>query len=144
MTETTFRAVKAIIDADLTLDATRKKAVLNALKGEAATGGRGGREPPAKILKGVEVARMLGVCRKTVQNWRTRGLLVPFVTGRNATGYLESDVLAFEERFREVPSKKAACVDGKLINLEATANEADGGILEGCHIPNLVEGYHLK
>lgn len=108
MTETTYRAIKAVLDSDLTLDASRKRAVLNALTGEAPEGRKGGREPPNKILKGVEVAKLLGVCRKTVQNWRTRGLLVPFKTGRNATGYLERDVLAFQERFRDVPQAVSA------------------------------------
>lgn len=101
MTEATFFAVKAILDADSTLDAGRRKAVLAALRGETK-GATIQREPPARILKGIEVARLLGVCRKTVQNWRKRGLLVPFKTGKNATGYLERDVLAFQERFREV------------------------------------------
>ena len=111
MTETTFRAVKAIIDTDMTLDATKRKAVLKALTCEAATEGQIRKEPQMKILKGVDVARMLGVCRKTVYNWRARGLLVPFKTGRNATGYLEKDVMEFEERFREVKNN-ADCGGG--------------------------------
>ena len=101
MQEATYRAIKAVLDSDLTLDASRKKAVLDVLTG-VSPNRNPGKKPPDKILKGVEVAKLLGVCRKTVQNWRTRGMLVPFKTGKNATGYLEKDVLAFQEKFRYV------------------------------------------
>lgn len=100
MLPTTKTAIAAVLNADPSVDKNQIKAALSVL-GSAANAKA--IETPDRILRRPEVARLLGLSVKRVDQLAQRGILSRVVlTGTNrAIGYREADIRAITERRRD-------------------------------------------
>ena len=82
----TDKAICAILGGDETITERQAQKALSILRGEAAEVTAG------EILTRGEVAKMFGVTKTTITNWKRRGALHPVKIGNSAFGYLRADV----------------------------------------------------
>lgn len=92
MTETTLAIFRAALIADPTISPAERRRLVSLIQEPA-------RDICPRLLRPGEVARRLGVCRRTVANLRKQGVLVPvMLPGRShALGFREIDVSALIE-----------------------------------------------
>ena len=97
MKDNTLKTLENVLAMDDSIPKEHRERILDAAKNynqpEPDNGPR-----LSRLLKATEVAKRLGVCVKTVRNWRDQGLLVPFVPpGKTkAAGYWEKEVERFQ------------------------------------------------
>lgn len=93
--KSTLDAVRAICQADPTINATQTKSALAELSGEGVREMRG--EPPPRAFSVAQVAELTGKSRRTISLYARRGLLVPIysgATGKRAQAYTGASVAA--------------------------------------------------
>jgi len=92
--ETTYQAVKAILKTDDSINAVERKLFLDLLRESPRRCSTQEKEPGDNILRRSEVAKLLSVSLRAIDQWAEEGILRKMkIPGRmRAIGFLRSDI----------------------------------------------------